>query len=58
MLAKDEVRNARDAPVFLLEKGQRAAVAAAADCGALYDVIKEDFWISTPCYSVAHPGEC
>lgn len=57
MLIKDEVRNARDEPVHLLDKERRAAVAGASDCDALYKVIKEDFWISTPCLSTLRPGD-
>jgi hypothetical protein len=57
MLIKDEVRNARDEPVHLLDKERRTAVAAASGCEALYGVIKEDFWISTPCLSTLQPGD-
>jgi hypothetical protein len=57
MLIKDEVSNARDEPVHLLDKERRTAVAAAPDCEALYRVIREDFWISTPCLSTLRPGD-
>lgn len=30
--------------------------AEAKDCSELYEVMKRDFWVVTPCYSVRKPG--
>ncbi|KAH6556121.1 hypothetical protein KP509_1Z203500 [Ceratopteris richardii] len=61
-LLKDVIRsdqrvyNALNDPVEL-SMAQLQAVEMAETCAQVYDVIGEDFWVVTPCYSVATEGK-
>ncbi|KAI5065864.1 hypothetical protein GOP47_0018488 [Adiantum capillus-veneris] len=56
IISKRCVYDASNGPV-LLSKLQLQAIEAAESCNQMYEVIGEDFWVVTPCHSVASGGK-
>eukprot|EP01114_Cavostelium_apophysatum_P012936 TRINITY_DN3022_c0_g1_i3.p1 TRINITY_DN3022_c0_g1~~TRINITY_DN3022_c0_g1_i3.p1 ORF type:complete len:752 (-),score=181.03 TRINITY_DN3022_c0_g1_i3:565-2820(-) len=40
-----------------LTEDQKREVQEAKDCKAMYDIMRRDFWVCTPCHSTATPGK-
>lgn len=56
MISKGCVYNASNDPVEL-SRLQLQAIEAAEICPQIYEIIGEDFWVVTPCHSVASDGK-
>ncbi|KAG6545276.1 hypothetical protein Mapa_013389 [Marchantia paleacea] len=57
ILEERQVFNAANRPVDVSDPMQLLSIDSAANCRDIYDVVGEDFWIVTPCYSTARRGK-
>ncbi|XP_031478846.1 suppressor of RPS4-RLD 1 [Nymphaea colorata] len=58
MEEKKFVNSASDSIIDLSDVGKLQSIVNADGCGDLHDVVGEDFWLATPCYSTAFEGKC
>ncbi|KAJ7524844.1 hypothetical protein O6H91_17G024500 [Diphasiastrum complanatum] len=57
ILERHNVYNASDERVEISSSDDLKAVKGASSCSELYDIVKEDFWVVSPCASTASKGK-